>query len=268
MRILNSKKVAVVTGASSGIGKECAKIFNENGYTVYSLSRHGKDEGGILNVTCDVTDEEQVSSAFKVIFEKEGRIDVLVNNAGFGISGAAEFTPLSQAKKQFDVNFFGCFVCCKAVCEYMRKNGGGKIINISSMAAPLSIPFQAFYSASKSAVNSLTLALANEIRPFNISVCAFMPGDVKTAFTAQREKETGGEELYGSRIQRSIEQMEKDEQNGMSPKKIAKAVFALSQKKHPKPLSTTGANYKLFAFLSKILPARTVNGLVGMIYSK
>ena len=186
MRILNSKKVAVVTGASSGIGKECAKIFNENGYTVYSLSRHGKDEGGILNVTCDVTDEEQVSSAFKVIFEKEGRIDVLVNNAGFGISGAAEFTPLSQAKKQFDVNFFGCFVCCKAVCEYMRKNGGGKIINISSMAAPLSIPFQAFYSASKSAVNSLTLALANELRPFNISVCAFMPGDVKTAFTAQR----------------------------------------------------------------------------------
>ena len=252
MRILNSKKVAVVTGASSGIGKECAKIFNENGYTVYSLSRHGKDEDGILNVTCDVTDEEQVSSAFKVIFEKEGRIDVLVNNAGLDV----------------DVNFFGCFVCCKAVCEYMRKNGGGKIINISSMAAPLSIPFQAFYSASKSAVNSLTLALANELRPFNISVCAFMPGDVKTAFTAQREKETDGEELYGSRIQRSIEQMEKDEQNGMSPKKIAKAVFALSQKKHPKPLSTTGANYKLFAFLSKILPARTVNGLVGMIYSK
>lgn len=265
---MNEKKVAVVTGASSGIGKECAKIFSENGYAVYSFSRHGKDAGKILNVTCDVTDEQQVESAFKTIFEKEGRIDVLVNNAGFGISGAVELTPLSQAKKQLDVNFFGCFLCCKAVCEYMRKNGGGKIINISSMAAPLSLPFQAFYSASKSAVNSLTLALANELRPFNISVCAFMPGDVKTEFTAQREKVTGGEELYGSRISRSVGQMEKDEQNGMSPEKIAKAVFALSKKKHPKPLSTTGANYKLFAFLSKVLPARTVNAIVGMIYSK
>lgn len=265
---MNEKKVAVVTGASSGIGKECAKIFSENGYAVYSFSRHGKDAGKILNVTCDVTDEQQVESAFKTIFEKEGRIDVLVNNAGFGISGAVELTPLSQAKKQLDVNFFGCFLCCKAVCEYMRKNGGGKIINISSMAAPLSLPFQAFYSASKSAVNSLTLALANELRPFNISVCAFMPGDVKTAFTAQREKVTGGEELYGSRISRSVGQMEKDEQNGMSPEKIAKAVFALSKKKNPKPLSTTGANYKLFAFLSKVLPARTVNAIVGMIYSK
>ncbi len=265
---MNNKKVAVVTGASSGIGKECAELFKENDYTVYSFSRHGKDENGIFNVTCDVTDETDVQNAFKTVFEKEGRIDVLVNNAGFGISGATELTTLSQAKKQFDVNFFGCFLCCKTVCEYMRKNGGGKIINISSMAAPLALPFQAFYSASKSAVNSLTLALANELRPFNISVCAFMPGDVKTAFTAQREKETGGEELYGSRIKRSVEQMEHDEQNGMSPKKIAEAVFALSKKKHPKPLSTTGANYKIFAVLAKILPARTVNAIVGMIYSK
>ena len=265
---MNDKKVAVVTGASSGIGKECAELFKENSYTVYSFSRHGKDENGIFNITCDVTDETQVQAAFKTVFEKEGRIDVLVNNAGFGISGAAELTKLSQAKKQFDVNFFGCFICCKTVCEYMRKNGGGKIINISSMAGILSIPFQAFYSASKSAVNSLTLALANELRPFNISVCAFMPGDVKTAFTAQREKEVSGEELYGSRISRSIEQMENDEQNGMSPKKIAKAVFALSKKKNPKPLSTTGANYKIFAVLEKLLPAKAVNAIVGMIYSK
>ena len=95
-----------------------------------------------------------------------------------------------------------------------------------------------------------------------------MPGDVKTAFTAQREKQNAGEELYGSRIKRSVEQMEHDEQNGMSPKKIAKAVFVLSKKKHPKPLSTTGANYKIFAVLAKILPARTVNAIVGMIYSK
>lgn len=264
---MNKKEVVVITGASSGIGRACAEAFLKDGSVVYSLSRHKRFDD-VLHVSCDVTDEQQVEAAFREIFEKEGRIDVLVNNAGFGISGAVEFTSLSQAKKQFDVNFFGCFLCCKAVCGYMRKNGGGKIINISSMAAPLSIPFQAFYSASKSAVNSLTLALENELRPFNISVCAFMPGDVKTAFTAEREKEIAGAEVYGRVIENSIAQMEKDEQSGMSPEKIAAAVHALSKRKNPKPLSTTGANYKLFAVLSKLLPTRAVNRIIGMIYCK
>lgn len=264
---MEQKKVAVVTGASSGIGLACAERFSRENYKVYSLSRSGKSSGTIAGISCDVTDEAQIEESFKAIFEKEGRIDLLVNNAGFGISGAAEFTELAQAKKQFDVNFFGCFACCKAVCKYMRKSGGGRIINISSMAAELSIPFQAFYSASKSAVNSLTLALANELRPFNISVCAFMPGDVKTAFTSQREKQECGAEVYGETIKKSIGRMEKDEQNGMSPEKIADAVFALSRKKHPKPLSTTGASYKCFAVLSKVLPMSAVNRIVGLIYS-
>ena len=264
---MDKKEVVVITGASSGIGRACAEAFLADGSAVYSLSRHKRFDD-VFHITCDVTDEQQVNAAFKEIYEKEGRIDVLVNNAGFGISGAVEFTGLAQAKKQLDVNFFGCFLCCRAVCGYMRKNGGGRIINISSMAAPLSIPFQAFYSASKSAVNSLTLALANELRPFNISVCAFMPGDVKTAFTSEREKETAGAEVYGEVIGNSIAQMEKDEQNGMSPEKIARAVHSLARKRNPKPLSTTGANYKLFAVLSKLLPVRTVNRIIGMIYSR
>lgn len=111
-----------------------------------------------------------------------------MNNAGFGISGAVEFTELAEAKKQFDVNFFGCFICSKNVIKYMRLQGGGRIVNLSSLAAPLAIPFQAFYSASKAAVNSLTLALANEVRPFNIKVCAVMPGDVKTGLPRQERK--------------------------------------------------------------------------------
>ncbi len=262
---MNKKEVVVITGASSGIGRACAEAFLRDGCVVYSLSRSKKFDD-TCHITCDVTDENQVEAAFGEIFEKEGQIDLLINNAGFGISGAVEFTSLSQAKKQFDVNFFGCFLCCRAVCGYMRKNNGGRIINISSMAAPLSIPFQAFYSASKSAVNSLTLALANELRPFNISVCALMPGDVRTSFTQEREKEVSGESVYGDIIAKSVAQMEHDEQNGMSPERIAKAVHALARKKNPKPLSTTGANYKLFAVLSKLLPVRAVNRIIGMIY--
>lgn len=261
-------KTAVITGGSSGIGLATAQLFSSKGYKVYELSRKGKTNGKIKHITCDVTDENSVREAMKAIYEEEYSIDVLVNNAGFGISGAVEFTDLEAAKKQFDVNFFGCVTCCNEVIKYMRKTGGGTIINLSSMAAPLSIPFQAFYSASKSAINSLTLALANELKPFNIKVCAVMPGDVKTGFTAAREKSTAGDTLYSGILEKSVATMEHDEQNGMSPERIAKQIYALSLKDSPKPLSTVGVQYKTFAFLAKVLPMKTVNYIVGLIYSK
>ena len=260
-------KVAVVTGASSGIGLECANLLSKNGYKVYALSRRGASHETVVHLKCDVTDESAVENTFSHIYNTEGRIDLLVNNAGFGISGAVEFTSLDKAKKQFDVNFFGTFICSKAVIKHMRKNGGGRIINVSSMAAVLPIPFQSFYSASKAAVNSLTMALHNEVNTFGISVCALMPGDVKTDFTAAREKETAGEKEYGGIIKKSIAQMEKDEQNGMSTEDIANAVLRLAEKKKAKPLSTTGTQYKLFALLSKVFSCSLVNFIIGKIYA-
>ncbi len=260
-------KIAIVTGASGGIGQATAQLLCQNGWRVYDFSRSGgEDSGQLCHIPCDVTQEAQVQQAFQTVFEREGRLDLLVNNAGFGISGAAEDTPLDKAKKQFDVNFFGCFVCCKAAIPYLRQTGGGRIINISSMAAVLSIPFQSFYSASKSAVNALTLALQNEVKPFGITVCALMPGDVKTGFTAAREKSSASDS-YKAVAQKSVSTMERDEQNGMAPQTLAKAVLRLAKQKHPKPLSTCGAQYRLFAVLQKVLPARLVNALVGKIYT-
>ena len=260
-------KIAVITGGSSGIGLACCKKLSANGYKVYEISRRASESNnGIVHVYGDVTDEESVKNAFAEIFEKEKHIDILVNNAGFGISGAIEYTSLQDAKAQFDVNFFGTFLCSKTVIDYMRKNGGGKIINISSMAAPLAIPFQAFYSASKAAINSFTLSLANEVRPFGIKVCAVMPGDVKSGFTAARKKniEDG---IYKDVLKKSVSTMEHDEQNGMSPDKIADAVYKCACASHPKPLSTKGIQYKTFACIAKILPTSTVNFLVGKIYA-
>ena len=260
-------KIAIVTGASGGIGQATAQLLCQNGWRVYDFSRSGgEDSGQLCHIPCDVTQEAQVQQAFQTVFDREGRLDLLVNNAGFGISGAAEDTPLDKAKKQFDVNFFGCFVCCKAAIPYLRQTGGGRIINISSMAAVLSIPFQSFYSASKSAVNALTLALQNEVKPFGITVCALMPGDVKTGFTAAREKSSASDS-YKAVAQKSVSTMERDEQNGMAPQTLAKAVLRLAKQKHPKPLSTCGAQYRLFAVLQKVLPARLVNALVGKIYT-
>ena len=260
-------KVAIVTGASGGIGRATAELLSQNGYRVYDLSRSGGEDSETLrHLKCDVTQEAKVQQAFQTVFAQEGRLDLLVNNAGFGISGAVEDTALESAKKQFDVNFFGCFLCSKAAIPFLRQTGGGKIINISSMAAVLSIPFQSFYSASKSAVNALTLALQNEVRPFGITVCALMPGDVETGFTAAREK-SGASDCYQTVVQKSVATMEHDEQTGMAPQTLAKAVLRLAAAKHPKPLSTCGAQYRLFAVLQKMLPARAVNAIVGKLYS-
>ena len=258
--------VVVITGGSSGIGKSTAQLFSEKGWTVYELSRTGISENGIIHITADITKSEEIQAALKEVFDKENRLDLLINNAGMGISGAVEFTSPEQAHRIFDVNFFGTFLCCKEALPYLRKTQGSRIINLSSVAAPLSIPFQAFYSATKSAINSLTLALCNEVRPFGIKVSAVMPGDVHTGFTAAREKSEDGAAYYGDTIKRAVSSMEKDEIGGMSPDYIAGLVYRVSQKKKPKVLYTAGNKYKVFVSIAKLLPINLSNKIVGKLY--
>ncbi len=258
-------KIVVITGGSSGIGLATANIFAEKGYAVYELSRHGESTQKITHIDCDVTNESNVNRAIEQVVGEQGRIDLLINNAGFGISGPIEFTQTSEAKKQFDVNFFGALNVVKAVLPHMREKREGRIIFTSSVAGVFSIPFQSFYSGCKSAINSLTLALANEVRPFNISVCALMPGDVSTSFTDNREKSIQGSEVY-TKLEKSVKTMERDESNGMSSYYVAKKFYKISQKKKIKPLYVAGKKYALFVFLSKLLPTRFFNWVVGKMY--
>ena len=224
------------------------------------------------NFTCFYAKDLSVPNAAKELFDEitaDGRkVDYLINNAGFGISGAVEFTDTEDAKRLFDVNTFGMMNAAQAVIPVMRNQGGGRIINLSSVAAPLSIPFQAYYSASKAAVNALSLALANELRPFGISVTAVMPGDIKTGFTAAREKDHRGDDVYGGRIERSVSVMERDEQGGMSPEFAGRFLSKIAKKKRVKPFYVIGFKYKVFVLLSKILPASLVNRVVGLLYAK
>ena len=150
----------------------------------------------------------------------------------------------------------------------MRKNGGGRIINISSVAAVAHIPFQTYYSASKAAIESYTQCLANEVQPFGISVTAIQPGDIKTEFTNARKKTFDGDDVYGGRISKSVSGMEKDEINGMSPEKAGDYIAAIALKKKVKPLYAIGFTYKFLAVLCKIFPCRIRNGIVGMLYAK
>ena len=265
---MKTNKVAIVTGGSSGIGRETALALCARGCTVYEFSRHDAAVPGVQHVQCDVSDEAQFAAAVKKVHDAEKRIDILVNNAGFGISGAAEFTDNAQAKKLLDVNLFGAVNGCKAVVPIMRAQGGGRIVNLSSVAAPCAIPFQVWYSVSKAAVSTYTAALANEVRPWGITLCAVMPGDIRTGFTAAREKNIEGDDVYGGRIAKSVAVMERDEENGMDPAVAGRYIAKLALQKSVKPEYAVGFKYKFLAVLAKLLPCRLRNRIIGMMYAQ
>ena len=249
------KKIAVVTGGSSGIGRCTAAALRDKGYLVYEFSRRHIPISGVNHLSVDVTDEEMVTSAIHHIMKSEGKIDAVVNCAGFGISGAVEFTTTEQAKSQFDVNFFGTVNVNKAVLPVMHQQGSGHIVNISSVAATAHIPFQTFYSASKAAVSSYSYALANEVRPYGIYVTAVELGDIRTGFTKSRQKNILGDKDYDGRISRSVSRMEHDEQNGMAPEDIGSFIADIVTKKKPSVLYVAGdmlPSYRTMKYKSPI----------------
>lgn len=262
-----SRPVALVTGGTSGIGLAAARALRSAGCHVFTMSRRVLESEDGTHFSVDITNEEALQTAVEALYGEAGRIDILVNCAGFGISGAVEFTEGADAKRQFDVNFFGMVNVNKAILPLMRQQGGGRIVNISSVAAPVPIPFQTYYSASKAAINAYTLALANEVRPFGISVCAIQPGDIDTGFTEARHKSAAGDDVYGGRISRSVARMEKDEQGGMDPAVAGRYIAKVALKKTVKPLYAIGFSYKLVCVLVKLLPCRLANRIIGKLYA-
>ena len=259
-------KVVIITGGSSGIGLCTAAALRDRGCKVYELSRRDSEVEGITHLRCDITDEEQIKAAVAQVLDENGRIDILINNAGFGISGAVEFTETSDAQRLFDVNFFGMVRMNRAILPLMREQGHGRIVNLSSVAAPVPIPFQTYYSAGKAAVNSYTMALSNEVKPFGITVAAVMPGDIKTGFTAARKKNTAGDDIYGGRIAKCVAVMEHDEQNGMEAALAGRFIAKTALKNKPRTISTIGFSYKMAVFLLRHLPMGWANLLVGKMY--
>ena len=261
-------RVAIVTGGSSGIGRCTARELARRGWTVYELSRRDEPLEGVAHRTADLTDEESVRRAIREIVQDEGRVDLLVNNAGAGISGAIEFTGVPEAQRLFDLNVFGAARVNRAVIPLLRAQGSGRILHVSSVAAAAPLPFQAYYSASKAALTSYSLALANELRPFGVEVCAVQPGDIRSGFTAARQKLHEGDAAYDGRISRSVARMERDEQTGMPPERIARRLADLAEAKRLAPLVTTGALYRLAALLLRLLPPRPAQWLLYRLYGR
>ncbi|MBQ8507543.1 MAG: SDR family oxidoreductase [Clostridia bacterium] len=261
-------KIVILTGGTSGIGLETAKELAKKGCRVYEFSRREAEFPFMEHMRVDISDEAQVRAAVECVVAKEGRIDILVNNAGFGISGAFEFTETSEAKRLMDVNLFGMSNCIKAVLPQMRAQKSGRIVNLSSVAGPLAIPFQSWYSISKAAVNALTMSLANEVHRYGVSVCCVMPGDIKTGFTSARQKSIAGDVEYEGRIARSVARMEKDEQNGMDPAVAGRFIARIATKRFVKPYNTIGIMYKACILLSKILPGPLIRFILEMMYAR
>lgn len=262
------KKTVIITGANSGIGKSTALALVARGCKVYDFSRRSIPCEGVIHIGCDVTDEAAVKKAIDTVLSESGRVDILINSAGFGISGAVEFTTLESAKKQFDVNFFGTVNVTKAVLPIMREQKSGRIVNISSVAAVAHIPFQTYYSATKAAIESYTCCLANEVRPFGISVTSVQPGDIRTGFTDARDKSYDGDDVYGGRISRSVAGMEKDERKGMSPDVAGRDIADISLKKSVKPIYAIGMSYKAVSTFCKLFPCGIRNRIIGSLYAK
>lgn len=287
------KKTAIVTGASKGIGLATARMLAAEGYTVYGFSRtegglktntlHGKQDGQegsygkeTVNMTpdanpprwisCDVTDEKSIKAALGRVLEETGKIDVLVCNAGVGISGAAEFTPVGDYLMEMDVNVTGAVRCAQAAIPVMRKQGCGRIVFMSSLAAIFPLPFQSFYSVSKAALNAFSDALGIELAPFGIQTSAVMLNDVKTDFTENRRKTVTGDDIYDGRISKSVEKMEKSEQSGMSPQQVAKTVCAILRRRKLPSHKIVGVGNEFLGVLYRILPTNLMLRLLAMIY--
>lgn len=267
--------VVFITGASSGIGKCTAERLAGSGMRVYGGSRRGGerrdfDGGGFIEpVMIDVCDDASVDRAVARVIEREGRIDILINCAGMGICGAVEECSSHEAMRQMDTNYIGVLRMLTAVLPHMRKRRSGLVINIGSVGGIFSIPFQTHYSSSKYAVEALTEGLRIEMKPWNVRAALVEPGDTKTSFTSSRVyAEKAKNSAYGEEFLRSVRQMERDEQNGMSPERVVDVIVSVMRSKNPPVRRTVGAQYKILVWLKRIFPSRALEAVLTMMYPK
>ncbi len=255
-------KVVLITGASSGVGEELKKHYELDGDVVINLSIDVKKEDK-KNYKLDVSSREQVFEVVGKIFEVYGKIDVLINCAGFGVFGAIELLALEKCQKIFDVNFFGTLWCCQAVLKYMKK--GARIVNISSAGAIFCLPFRTMYSASKVAVLNLSFGLRMELKNAGIDVVCICPGDIKTNFSANRDITLNTNDKYASQIEKSCNKIALGEHKRMDKQTACKKIYKICTKKKTRAMYIIGGKYKFLNFAQRFI---SKNKLLKIIQNK
>lgn len=265
------EKVALVTGGSSGIGKETARLLAQSGFVVYAAARRTEKmrdlEGlGVRLLEMDVTSEESMMNGIDEIFRAEKRIDVLVNNAGYGSYGALEDVPLPEARYQFEVNIFGLARLCQLVLPAMRAQRSGRIINISSVAGSFGEPHGSWYHATKYALEGLSDSLRMELKQFGIDVVIIKPGAIKTEWASiarEKMKSVSGETVYRDLVRGHVALFERaDTQLGSEPIVVARKILKAALANRPRTRYAVGGGAKPMLFIRSILSDRMFDRLV------
>lgn len=255
------KKVIFITGISSGFGKQIAKLLSDEGHIVYgTVRKESLSDDRLHQLKMDLTNYDSIKKAVSEVLEKEGRIDVLINNAGMHSGGPIETSPPENIKLQMDTNFLGMVYMTREVLPIMRKQGGGTIINFSSIGGLMGLPFQAFYSAGKFANEGFCEALRMEIKQFNIKVVLINPGDFHTNNSINRRNflaPTGIDDPYQKQFEKTLAVIEKDEANGWSPEVLARKIVKIVECKNPRQRYIIASfEQKLAVMLKYILPGK------------
>ncbi len=251
-------KVVFITGASSGIGAAVAQYLASKSYIVYGTSRHPKNktEGHVQMLPLDVTDTISITKAIAVVLKKEGHIDYVINNAGMGITGPLEETPLNETKRVFETNYFGALEVIKAVLPSMRSHRRGMIINITSIAGYMGLPYRGIYSATKGALGITTEAYRMELREFNVKMTTVAPGDFATNIAAGRYHAPVLENSpYKDNYGNTLKLMDEHVDAGMDTQVMAKVIHRIMQTKNPKVHYRVGFFMQKFSIaLKRMLP--------------
>lgn len=272
-------KVVLITGASSGFGKSCAERLAREGHRVYGTSRRaswaspatpepGTPKFPIL-IPMDVDSDDSVREGIERILKREGRLDIVVNNAGIGIAGSIEDTSPGEARALFETNFFGVHRVCRAALVPMRAQSSGLIVNISSLAGRVTIPFQGFYSASKYALEALTEALRMEVATLGVRVTMIEPGDFATGFTDARviAASAGAGSAYTARCRAAVTVMENDERSGANPDLVADLLSKIIRTHSPRVRYPVGMYGQRFGVaLGRFLPAGLLERALKALY--
>ena len=254
---VETQPVALVTGASTGIGEAAAHALVGAGFTVYGTSRRaaaGEKRGGVVFLPLDVTDDESVAAAVRDVLDRSGRIDVLVNNAGVGLAGAAEESSIEQARALFETNVFGSIRMTRAVLPHMREQGSGRIINVSSVLGFLPAPFMALYAATKHAIEGYSESLDHEVRDNGVRVLLVEPAYTKTSFDAKTVAADKPLALYARRRE-AIEVLNAAAvRAGDEPSVVGDAIVAAATDTHPRLRYPAGPLARRVSKLRRYVP--------------
>ena len=251
-----SEKIAVVTGASSGIGKATAEALAQAGFRVFGTSRRAIENGPkqVTMLICDVTDDASVDQLIADVLAQAGRIDLLVNNAGFGVTGAAEESSIAQVRLLFETNFHGVVRVTNAVLPIMRQQGGGRILNVGSVLGLMPAPYGAYYSASKHAIEGYSESLDHEVREFGVRVAVIEPGATRTSFEASNTLGDKPVDAYQKTQAKYRMAFDKAMAAGDSATEVAATIVRAAREKKPKLRYTSGKAATQSAFARRFLP--------------